>query len=82
MKLSCGPAWCAHGDFISGWTEEAAENMVATPKDKHQFFPVHGALGGFNSGPTCQATHTDPSHGVNGYTESVAAMSKRDISWR
>jgi hypothetical protein len=80
IKLSCGPAWCAHGDFINGWTKEAAENMVATTQDKRQFFPVDGALSDFKSGPTCQATDADPSNGTSDYAESVAAMSKRDVS--
>jgi hypothetical protein len=80
IKLSCGPAWCANGDFINGWTEEAAEDMVATTQDKRQFFPIDGALGGFKSGPTCQATDADPSRGTSDYAESVAAMSKRDVS--
>ncbi|GJC78812.1 hypothetical protein ColLi_01650 [Colletotrichum liriopes] len=82
FKLACGPAWCSHGDFINGWTEEAATNMVDTTKDKMKFFAVDGALGGYKSGPTCKATDADPSHGTGDYAESVAAMSKRDVeSW-
>ncbi|KAF4969863.1 hypothetical protein FZEAL_10145 [Fusarium zealandicum] len=80
VKLSCGPAWCSHGDFINGWTEEAAQNMVATTEDKREFFPVNGALGEYNAGSTCQSTDADPSNGTGDYAESVAAMSKRQVS--
>ncbi|OLN83317.1 hypothetical protein CCHL11_03120 [Colletotrichum chlorophyti] len=78
FKLSCGPAWCSHGDFINGWTEEGARNMVATTKEKQKFFAVDGKLGGFKSGPTCKAKDADPSHGTGDYAESVKAMSKRE----
>ncbi|KXH33015.1 secreted protein [Colletotrichum simmondsii] len=82
FKLACGPAWCSHGDFINGWTTEAATNMLATTKEKQKFSSVNGALGTYNSGPTCTATDADPSHGTGDYAESVAAMSKRDVeSW-
>ncbi|EXF77884.1 hypothetical protein COL5a_001647 [Colletotrichum fioriniae] len=82
FKLACGPAWCSHGDFINGWTTEAATNMLATTKEKQKFSSVNGALGTYNSGPTCKATDADPSHGTGDYAESVAAMSKRDVeSW-
>lgn len=82
FKLSCGPAWCSHGDFINGWTEESAENMVATTEDKREFSPVEGALGSYNAGPTCQSADADPYNGTSDYAESVTAMSKRDVtSW-
>ncbi|KAI3572401.1 hypothetical protein IWW34DRAFT_637782, partial [Fusarium oxysporum f. sp. albedinis] len=80
FKLSCGPAWCSHGDFINGWTEEAAQNMVATTQDKREFFPVNGALGDFKSGPTCEAKDAEPDEGTSDYAESVVIMSKREIS--
>ncbi|KAI3572247.1 hypothetical protein IWW34DRAFT_763526 [Fusarium oxysporum f. sp. albedinis] len=80
VKLSCGNAFCSHGDFINGWTEEAAQNMVDTTKGKREFFPVNGALGGFKDGPTCEAKDADPSHGTSDYNESVAVMGKRDVS--
>ncbi|OBR12811.1 Secreted protein [Colletotrichum higginsianum IMI 349063] len=82
FKLACGPAWCSHGDFINGWTKEAAENMVATTKEKQKFSAVNGGLGDYKSGPTCKSADADPSHGTGDYAESVAAMSKRDVeSW-
>ncbi|KAF2849030.1 hypothetical protein T440DRAFT_469776 [Plenodomus tracheiphilus IPT5] len=79
IKLASGPAWSSHGDFINGWTEEAAQNMVATTKDKQHFAQVDGKLGGFKSGPTCKSKDADPSHGVSTYAESVAAMAKRSV---
>jgi hypothetical protein len=80
FKLACGNAWCSHGDFINGWAEEAAQNMVATTEDKRKFFEVNGALGGFKDGPTCEAKDADPENGTSDYAESVAVMSKRDVS--
>ncbi|KAM0333328.1 hypothetical protein ACHAQA_001989 [Verticillium albo-atrum] len=79
FKLSCGPAWCAHGDFINGWTEESAQNMVATTSDKREFFSVDGALGGYKDYAQCKATDADPSNGTSDYAESVAAMSRRSV---
>ncbi|WDK21175.1 hypothetical protein CGRA01v4_12464 [Colletotrichum graminicola] len=79
FKLSCGPAWCSHGDFINGWTEEAATNMIATTEEKMKFSAVSGALGDAGSGPTCKAKDADPSHGTGDYAKSVAVMSKRDV---
>ncbi|KZL85699.1 oxidoreductase [Colletotrichum incanum] len=79
FKLACGPAWCSHGDFINGWTEESAQNMVSTTYDKRAFFGVNGALGNFKDYAKCKATDADPSHGTGNYAESVAAMNKRDV---
>ncbi|KAE9578529.1 hypothetical protein CGCF415_v012533 [Colletotrichum fructicola] len=79
FKLACGPAWCSHGDFINGWTEEAATNMIATTNEKQKFSAVNGKLGNYNAGATCKATDADPSHGTSDYAESVKAMSKREV---
>jgi hypothetical protein len=79
FKLACGPAWCSHGDFINGWTEESAQNMVATTESKRDFSPVNGALGGYKDGGNCKATDADPTRGTSDYAESVAAMSKRAV---
>lgn len=81
VKLASGPAWSAHGDFINGWTEEAAQNMIATTNDKQKFAPVDGKLGTFKAGSTCKPADADPSHGVSTYAASVAAMAmaKRSV---
>lgn len=79
VKLACGSAFCSHGDFINGWTVESAKNMVATTNDKQHFSAVNGALGTYNSGPTCKSADADPSHGTSDYAKSVVAMAKRSV---
>jgi hypothetical protein len=79
MKLACGNAHCSHGDFINGWTEEAAKNMVATTQDKRKFMAVEGSLGGPYAGADCKPADADPSHGTSDYAKSVAVMSKRSV---
>lgn len=79
VELACGPSWCSHGDFINGWTVEAAQNMVATTKEKQKFSAVNGALGAYNAKPTCKSADADPTRGTSDYAKSVAAMSKRSV---
>lgn len=79
VKLACGSAWCSHGDFINGWTKEAATNMIATTAEKQHFSAVNGALGQYNAGSTCKSADADPSHGTSDYAASVAAMAKRSV---
>lgn len=80
FKLACGDAWCSHGDFINGWTEESAQNMIATTAEKQHFAAVTGALGAPDAGVQCQPKDADPANGTSDYNESVAAMSKRDVT--
>ncbi|KAF1833371.1 hypothetical protein BDW02DRAFT_570150 [Decorospora gaudefroyi] len=80
VKLASGNAFSSHGDFINGWTTDAAENMVATTRDKRKFEGVNGKLGAYKAGTTCKSADADPSHGVSDYAQSVAAMSKRSLS--
>ena len=80
VKLASGNAYSSHGDFINGWTPEAAENMVATTSDKYHFAPVNGPLGDYKAGASCEAKDADPSHGTSNFAESVAAMAKRSVS--
>jgi hypothetical protein len=79
FKLASGSAHSWHGDFINGWTEEAAKNMVDTTKDKRKFFAVEGKLGNPYGGANCQTKDAEPSKGVSTYAESVAAMGKRSV---
>jgi hypothetical protein len=79
LQLACGNAFCSHGDFINGWTEDAAENMVATTASKNKYSAVNGALGNDGEKPTCKSADADPEHGTSDYAESVAAMSKRSV---
>ncbi|KAJ8116163.1 hypothetical protein OPT61_g2351 [Boeremia exigua] len=78
-KLACGPAWCSHGDFINGWTEDAATNMIATTSDKRQFAAVDGKLGKNGELPSCKPADAVPDQGTSDYAESVSMMGKREI---
>jgi hypothetical protein len=78
-KLACGPAYCSHGDFINGWTEESARNMVATTSDKRKFMAVTGKLGVNGAKPICKSTDAEPSKGTSNYADSVKMMSKREL---
>ncbi|KAI9151454.1 hypothetical protein HJFPF1_08656 [Paramyrothecium foliicola] len=79
LKLACGNAHCSHGDFINGWTEEAAQNMVATTQDKRKFFPVNGALGNSGDKSTCRPADPEPNLGTSDYAKSVQLMGKRSV---
>ena len=77
IKLACGPAWCSHGDFINGWTKEAATNMLATTKEKQHFSFVEGTLGNKASG--CKPRDAEPQKGTSDYAQSVRLMGKRSV---
>lgn len=78
VKLASGNAFSSHGDFINGWTPEAAESMVQTTKDKYHFLPITGVTK--SGSPACKPKDADPSHGTSDYAQSVAAMSgKRSV---
>ncbi|KAH7094505.1 secreted protein [Paraphoma chrysanthemicola] len=80
IKLACGPAWCSHGDFINGWTPEAAEAMIATTQSKRDFSGVDGKLGKYNAGSTCKSADAEPDKGTSDYAESVKLIGKRSLS--
>lgn len=80
LKLACGNAYCSHGDFINGWTEEAAETMVSTTNSKQDFSPVDGALGNDGDGMDCEATDAEPDQGTSDYAESVSLMGKKRLA--
>ncbi|PBP17956.1 secreted protein [Diplocarpon rosae] len=65
FKLACGPAWCSHGDMFMGWTEEGAQNMMATTREPQTRFPIDGALGGATAGTKCKPTDAEPGKGSN-----------------
>lgn len=79
VKLACGNAWCSHGDFINGWTEEAAEAMIATTSSKQEFAAVDGALGADGEQPDCEATDAEPDKGTSDYAESVKRRVRRAV---
>jgi hypothetical protein len=75
VKLACGAAWCSHGDFINGWTVEAATNMVKTTAEKQHFMGVEGKL----KARECKPVDAEPKEGTSDYAKSVAAMEKREV---
>ncbi|KAK3717449.1 hypothetical protein LTR37_005839 [Vermiconidia calcicola] len=79
VKLACGPAWCSHGDFINGWTEESGQALVDAASLKDEYLSVNGALGNDGDMMSCEATDADPEHGTGDYAESVEVMSKRSV---
>ncbi|KAI0469861.1 hypothetical protein GGR56DRAFT_661479 [Xylariaceae sp. FL0804] len=79
LQLACGNSFCSHGDFINGWTETGAENMVATTSDKYHFSAVNGDLGNAGEYMSCTPTDADPEEGTSDFAESVSLMSKRSV---
>jgi hypothetical protein len=79
IQLACGNAFCSHGDFVNGWTQDAALNMVEATASKNKFASVDGKLGSNGVKPNCKSTDADPNHGTSNFEESVAAMSKRSV---
>ncbi|KAE8148303.1 hypothetical protein BDV25DRAFT_158595 [Aspergillus avenaceus] len=78
LELACGSSYCTHGDFIMGWLQEAAENMVkdASSNDR-EYFRVSGPNGAGDQGSLCDtenAQDSDPSHGTSDYQESLKMM--------
>lgn len=77
FKLACGNAFCSHGDFVNGWSEEAAQNMLETTKDKMHFSAVTGSAG--TSQMSCTPKDAEPDKGTGDYAKSVSLMSKRSL---
>ncbi|OAG03930.1 uncharacterized protein CC84DRAFT_1123513 [Paraphaeosphaeria sporulosa] len=77
FKLACGEigdGYCFHGDFINGWFEDAAQNML---KAKGQsFMAIDGAHGKgkvpFNQ--SCKPKDRDPDGGTSDYHRSLEMM--------
>ncbi|KAG9230199.1 hypothetical protein BJ875DRAFT_546372 [Amylocarpus encephaloides] len=75
FKLACGEmgdGYCFHGDFVNGWYEDAAKNML---KAKGQtFMRIDGAHGSGKQWSSCKAKDRDPSNGTSDYKKSVEMM--------
>ncbi|KAE8149348.1 hypothetical protein BDV25DRAFT_3790 [Aspergillus avenaceus] len=76
FQLSCGDAvgngYCFHGDFINGWFEDAAENMLNNGGggyDDGQF--IGGEHGEAAAEATCTPADQDPDNGTSDYWTSV-----------
>ncbi|ELQ34419.1 hypothetical protein MCOR02_005159 [Pyricularia oryzae] len=76
VRQACGEnVFCSHGDFINGWSKEAAENMIGTTKEKYHFAAVEGD----RKKKDCKQRDADPTHGTSDFAESVKLMSKRSV---
>lgn len=79
FQLSCGDArgngYCFHGDFINGWYEDAADNMLTAGGggyDDGQF--IGGEHGSAAAEASCTPADQDPDHGTSDYYTSVEMM--------
>ncbi|KAI3551874.1 hypothetical protein CSPX01_00550 [Colletotrichum filicis] len=79
FQLSCGSAsgngYCFHGDFINGWYEDAAENMLASGGGGYedgQF--ISGEHGSVAADSSCTPTDQDPDNGTSDYHSSLEMM--------
>lgn len=68
-----GEGYCLHGDFINGWFDDAAQNMLKATSGR-QWMRVDGAKGQGKAGASCQAKDADPSGGTSDYIKSVEMM--------
>ncbi|KAH8680091.1 hypothetical protein BGZ60DRAFT_554669 [Tricladium varicosporioides] len=72
LRFSIGDGYCFHGDFVNGWYEDAAKNML---KAKGQsFMRIDGAHGNGKQMSACKAKDADPSNGTNDYKKSLEMM--------
>jgi hypothetical protein len=79
FQLSCsdtpGDGYCFHGDFINGWFEDAAENMLINGGggyDDGQF--IAGEHGDSAVEASCTAVDRDPEGGTSDYYTSLEMM--------
>lgn len=68
LALACGSSYCSHGDFINGWFEDAAEDMLLSD-DKREFRAVSGSHD--NASSNCTPADQDPDNGTSDYLTSV-----------
>lgn len=77
LQLSCsdtvGDGYCMHGDFINGWFEDAAKNMLEADSDgKQTFKKVTGSHDAAGTTPSeCKAEDADPTNGTSDYKTSL-----------
>jgi hypothetical protein len=76
LTLSCGSSFCTHGDFINGWVEDAAENMLLA-NDKRKFAAVTGSLDDVAICPDSEVADADPENGTSDYLDSVALSNRK-----
>lgn len=77
LQLACGEVgdgYCFHGDFINGWFEDAAQNMMTVAADKREFSRVDGEHGTGAVESSCKPEDADPNHGTSDYETSLQMM--------
>jgi hypothetical protein len=81
FQLSCsdtpGDGYCFHGDFINGWFEDAAENMLINGGGSYndgQF--IAGEHGDSAVEASCTAVDRDPEGGTSDYYTSLEMMAE------
>ncbi|KEZ40795.1 hypothetical protein SAPIO_CDS8031 [Scedosporium apiospermum] len=82
LKLACGEVgegYCFHGDFINGWFDDAAQNLMKA-KDRRQWMRIDGAKGQGKAGSQCKAKDADPENGTSDYKKSLDMMGKMPVS--
>lgn len=79
FQLSCsdtpGEGACFHGDFINGWFEDAAEDMLVgggSGRDDGRF--ISGSHGSSAVKDDCTPADRDPDHGTSDYWVSLEMM--------
>ncbi len=76
LKLACGEVgegYCFHGDFINGWFDDAAKNMLEA-KSGRDFLRIDGAQGKGKAGSSCKAKDADPGNGTGDFETSLQMM--------
>jgi hypothetical protein len=77
LKLACGEigdGYCFHGDFINGWFDDAAQNMMKAT-DRRNWMRIDGAKGNGKAGAKCTPKDKDPEGGTSDYAKSIEMMS-------
>jgi hypothetical protein len=67
-----GDGYCFHGDFINGWFDDAAKNMLKATGQS--FMRIDGAQGNGKQYSKCKAKDRDPSNGTSDFKESLKMM--------
>lgn len=79
LELASGNSYSMHGDFMNGWLEEAAENMIADEVRGGGYVGIDGPAGVYNAGSVCgaeNAVDADPDHGTSDYATSKAVLAQ------
>lgn len=85
FQLSCsdtpGDGYCFHGDFINGWYEDAAADMLiggGSGRDDGRF--ISGSHGSSAAADNCTPTDRDPENGTSDYWTSLEMMANGGVS--